>query len=64
LFHQVTGFFFLVFGLIVGFAAYREYLAYAAAKIGPARAILAGVLALLFIYFALSAFVNAGRKKK
>ena len=64
LFHQVTGFFFLVFGLIVGLAAYREYVAYADGKMGPNRAILAGLLALLFVYFALSSFARSGRRKK
>jgi hypothetical protein len=64
LFHQVTGFFFLLFGLVVGLACYREYSAYAAGKLGPWRAILAGVLALLFLYFAISNFARAGRKRK
>jgi hypothetical protein len=63
LFHQVTGLFFLVFGAIVGFAAYREYLGYTAGKFGPGRAVLAGVLGLMFFYFGINAFVRAGRKK-
>jgi len=63
LFHQVTGLFFLVFGALVGYAAYREYIAYTAGKFGPGRAVLAVALALMFVYFGLSAFVRAGRKR-
>jgi hypothetical protein len=58
----VTGFFFLVFGVIVGVAAFREYRHYAAGQMGPGRAILASVLALMFLYFALSAFWRATRR--
>jgi hypothetical protein len=59
----VTGLFFLVFGLLVGYAGYREYVAYTLGKFGPGRAVLAVILALMFVYFGLSAFVRAGRKK-
>jgi hypothetical protein len=64
IFHQVTGLFFLVFGVIVGVACYREYRAYAAGTLGPGRAILAGIIAILFLYFAMSNFARAGRKRK
>ena len=64
LFHQVTGLFFLLFGLVVAVACYREYHAYQAGMIGPGRAILAGFLALLFVYFAVSNFARAARKPK
>jgi hypothetical protein len=64
LFHQVTGLFFLVFGLVVCLACYREYRAYEAGRMGPGRAVLAGILALLFVYFAVSNFARAGRKRK
>ena len=64
LFHQITGLFFLIFGLVVGFATFREYRAYQAGTIGPGRAVLAAVLALLFLYFAVSNFTRAGRKRK
>lgn len=64
LFHQVTGLFFLLFGLVVSLGCYREYRAYEAGKIGPGRAVLAGILALLFLYFAVSSFVRAGSKRK
>ena len=63
LFHQVTGVFFLVFGLVVAFAAFREYHAYTLGKMGPGRAVLAGVLAVMFLYFAFSAFLRSGRKR-
>lgn len=64
LFHQVTGVFFFVFGMVVAYAAYREYHAYTLGKMGPGRAILAGVLALMFLYFAFSAFLRSGRRKQ
>jgi hypothetical protein len=64
LFHQVTGLFFLLFGLVVSLACYREYHAYQAGRMGPGRAVLAGFLALLFLYFAISNFTRAGRKRK
>jgi len=63
LWHEVTGFFFFVFGTIVAFAAVREYRHYAAGQYGPGRPILAALLALMFLYFALSAFRRAGRRK-
>ena len=63
LFHQVTGLFFLVFGIVVGLGAVREYHAYTAGRVGSGRVILAGVLAALFLYFAFSAFRRAARKR-
>ena len=62
LFHQVTGLFFLLFGT-VGPGLYREYHAYEAGRMGPGRAILAGVLAVLFLYFSISNFVRAEPKR-
>ena len=64
IFHQVTGLFFLVFGIIVSLACYREYRGYAAGALGPGKVILAGVIAVLFFYFAMSNFARAGRKRK
>lgn len=64
LFHQVTGLFFLIFGLMVTYAGMREYRAYAAGQMGPGRAILAGIIAAAFLYFAISNFARAGRKRK
>jgi hypothetical protein len=63
LFHQVTGLFFLIFGLVVSSGCYREYRAYEAGRMGPGRAILAGLIALTFLYFAVSNFARAGRKR-
>jgi len=62
LWHEVTGLFFLVFGAGVALAAVREYRHYAAGQYGPGRPVLAAILALMFLYFAISAFRRAGRK--
>jgi len=64
LWHEVTGVFFFVFGSIVALAAVREYRRYAAGGYGPGRPILATVLAIMFLYFAMSAFRRANRKMK
>jgi hypothetical protein len=64
LWHEVTGLFFFVFGAVIAFRAVREYQLYAAGEVGPRNAILAAVLALMFLYFAASAFRRAGRKRK
>ena len=63
LWHEVTGFFFLVFGALLAFAAYREYRHYTAGQFGLGRPMLAALLALLFVYFAVSSFRRASRKK-
>jgi len=62
LWHEVTGLFFFVFGAIIAFAAVREYRHYVAGEYGPGKPILAACLALMFLYFAFSAFARAGRK--
>jgi len=62
LWHEVTGLFFFVFGAIIAVAAVREYRHYAAGQYGPGRPILAAMLALMFLYFAWSAFERASRK--
>ncbi len=64
LFHQITGLFFLIFGVVVALACLREYRAYLAGQMGPGRSILAGILAAAFVYFAISNFARAGRKRK
>jgi len=64
LFHQITGLFFLIFGVGVAFACVREYRHYQAGQMGPGRAVLAGMLAATFLYFAISNFARAGRKRK
>lgn len=63
LWHQVTGLFFFVFGAGIAWAAIEEYRHYAAGQYGPGRPILASILALMFLYFALSAFHRAGGKR-
>lgn len=62
LWHEVTGLFFFVFGAIIAVAAVREYRHYTAGEYGPGKPILAACLALMFFYFALSAFQRANRK--
>ena len=63
LWHEVTGFFFFVFGAIVAFAAIREYRKYSIGQTTVGKPILAAVVALMFLYFAVSAFRRAKRKK-
>jgi hypothetical protein len=63
LWHEVTGLFFFVFGAVLAVATLREYRHYAAGQVGAGRPILAATLGLMFLYFALSAFRRAGRRK-
>jgi hypothetical protein len=63
LWHEVTGFFFFVFGGILALTAVREYRHYAAGQTTASRPILAAALSLMFLYFAMSAFRRAGKKK-
>jgi len=62
LWHQLTGVFFLVFALIGAIACYREYRFYAEGRVGAGKVALVGGFALVFGYFAVSAFVRAGRR--
>ena len=61
---QVTGFVFLTIALTAGFALRREYLHYRAGNIGPGKVYLAAGVTLMFIWFGLSSFWRAGRKKR
>ncbi len=63
LFLEVTGFVFACFALLGGGATWREYQRYTAGQIGPQRAIVAGVFALVFAWFALSNFWRSARKR-
>ena len=56
---EITGSLFLWLGLVGGFACWREYHAYTAGKVGPGRAVIAGLFAFLFVYFGVSSFFNA-----
>jgi len=62
LWHQLTGVFFLAFALIGAIACYREYRVYAEGKVGAGKVALVGAFAVVFGYFAVSAFVRAGRR--
>ena len=59
---EVTGFFFLVFGVVCGGAAWREYQAVLAGKTQMNRVYVAGALALLFAWFGVSSFWRARRR--
>ena len=61
---QVTGFFFAVFSVIGGFAAWREYHRYTAGLVGPGRALLGAAFSLLFGWFAINSFWNAGKSAR
>ena len=62
LWHEVTGFFFFVFGALIAIRAYREYRVYASTGTGGRNVVLAAGLAVMFLYFAASAFRRAKRK--
>ena len=63
LFLQITGVFFLVFAMGGGFATWRGYRYYKAGIMGPGRVILAGCFATVFLWFAITSFWRAQRKK-
>lgn len=62
LWHEVTGLFFFVFGAVIAIRAVREYRHYVAGETTAGRPALAGFLALMFLYFAWSAFRRAKRQ--
>lgn len=64
LFLEVTGFVFACFTIIGSTAAVREYHRYAAGQIGPSRAIVAALFALVFGWFTASNFWRAARRRK
>ena len=61
---EVAGLLFALFALVGALAAWREYLAYAAGRIGPARALLAAGFAGVFGWFAVSSFWRSRRKSE
>jgi hypothetical protein len=63
LFLEVSGFFFLFFTLAIGFAVVREYRRYEMHEAGPERVVLAGAVGAMFLYFGVSSFWRARRKR-
>ena len=61
---QVTGFVFLAIALTAGLALRREYLQYQEGRIGPGKVYLAAGVTLMFLWFGLSSFWRAGKKKE
>jgi hypothetical protein len=60
---QVTGFVFLCIALIAGLAFRHEYYKYQAGGMGPGKVWLAAGVTLMFLWFGLSSFWRAGRKR-
>jgi hypothetical protein len=63
LFLEVSGFIFLCFTVILVSAFLREYRKYATHQVGVERVILAGAIGTMFLYFGLSSFWRARRKR-
>ncbi|HEY3927311.1 MAG TPA: hypothetical protein VGL89_02945 [Candidatus Koribacter sp.] len=59
---EVTGFFFVVFAVIVGGAGWREYQKHLAGKADMRNVYLAGALALIFVWFGITSFWKARRQ--
>lgn len=59
---QITGVFFLFFALAGGAAAWKEYRAWSAGKIGPGKMAVALAFAVVFTWFAVSSFYRAARR--
>jgi hypothetical protein len=60
---QVTGFVFLCIAMIAGIALQREYVRYQAGTAGGGKVVLAAFVTLMFLWFGLSSFWRAGRRK-
>jgi hypothetical protein len=63
LFLEISGLFFLFFSLCVLVAFMREYKKYLGHEVGPGRVALAGAVAAMFLYFGVSSFWRARRKR-
>jgi type VI protein secretion system component VasK len=63
LFLEVSGFIFLCFTVIIVGAFFREYRKYAMHQVGLERVILAGAVGTMFLYFGVSSFWRARRKR-
>ena len=59
LFLETMGLFFVLFVLIGAVAAWREYQAYAAGRVGFERAGIALAFTVVFAYFAVTSFLRA-----
>lgn len=64
LFLQVAGVFFLAFAAGGGIAAWREYHKWSAGQIGPGKMYLAAAFGALFLWFAVSSFWRAAKKRR
>jgi hypothetical protein len=60
---EVTGFVFLILGLVAGLAGVRELHKYQAGQATVSRIALAGVVAFMFVWFGISSFWRVKRKK-
>jgi len=63
LFLEVSGFIFISFTVIIVSAFLREYRKYATHQVGLDRVVLAGAIGAMFLYFGLSSFWRARRKR-
>ncbi len=60
---QVTGFVFLCIALIAGLALRHEYALYQTGGVGSGRVWLAAGVTVMFVWFGVSSFWQAGKKK-
>ncbi len=60
---EVTGFVFLSIALVAGIALRREYIQYHGGGVGPGKVALAAGVMLMFLWFGVSSFWRAGRKR-
>jgi hypothetical protein len=63
LFLEVSGLIFLVFSAAIVGEFIREYKKFELHQVGPERVVLAGVVGTMFLYFGLSSFWRARRKR-
>jgi hypothetical protein len=59
---EITGFFFLIFAVLGGFAAYREYPALESGEGSVMRLTLISLFTLMFLWFGVSSLWRARRK--
>lgn len=63
LFLELSGLIFLLFSITIVGAFFREYRHYEQSHVGLDRVVLAGVVGVLFLYFGVSSFWRARRKR-